>query len=133
MSPPPDDERVAKRREEQRRYRLAHPERIKKHQAKWRAANPDKVQEDKLLISKDPKYANVVKPYLIGDDLVGEKDAKPTRYVIDFSGMRASFSSTPIVHSGPSSLGMKAPSFSIRVRHLPSPGSSGWATSFRSP
>lgn len=45
-----------------------------------------KPSEAKLLINKDPKYADVVKPYIIGDDLVGEKDARPTRYVIDFSG-----------------------------------------------
>lgn len=41
----------------------------------------------KLLILDDKRYANVLKPFLIADDLVGEIDSKPSRYVIDFSGM----------------------------------------------
>jgi hypothetical protein len=45
-----------------------------------------KPAEAKLLFNKDPKYAEVVKPFMIGDDMLGKKDAKPTRYVIDFSG-----------------------------------------------
>ncbi|CDI09830.1 DNA methyltransferase [Agrobacterium pusense] len=40
----------------------------------------------KSIISKDTRYGEVVKPYIIADDMIGEKDAKPTRYVIDFSG-----------------------------------------------
>ncbi len=40
----------------------------------------------KAIISKDKRYGEVVKPYIIADDMIGEKDAKPTRYVIDFSG-----------------------------------------------
>ncbi|OCJ67344.1 DNA methyltransferase [Agrobacterium tumefaciens] len=40
----------------------------------------------KELLVKDRKYGDVVKPYIIADDMIGEKDAKPTRYVIDFSG-----------------------------------------------
>jgi hypothetical protein len=42
--------------------------------------------EAKLLIAKSPKYADVVFPFLIADDLIGEKNSKPTRYVIDFQG-----------------------------------------------
>ena len=40
--------------------------------------------EGKSLIKNDPKYKNVVFPFLIADDLIGEVDAKPTRYVVDF-------------------------------------------------
>jgi hypothetical protein len=42
--------------------------------------------EAKLLIAKQPEYAEVVFPFLIADDLIGEKNSKPTRYVIDFQG-----------------------------------------------
>jgi hypothetical protein len=45
-----------------------------------------KPNEAKLLIAEDKKYAEVVFPFLIADDLIGEKDSKPTRYVIDFQG-----------------------------------------------
>lgn len=45
-----------------------------------------KSAEAKLLLNKDPKYAEVVKPFIIGEDMLGKKDAKPSRYVIDFSG-----------------------------------------------
>ena len=45
-----------------------------------------KPSEAKLLITKDKKYAEVVFPFLIADDLIGEKHSKPTRYVIDFQG-----------------------------------------------
>lgn len=41
----------------------------------------------KLLIAKNPKYKNILKPFLISDDLVGEINSKPSRYVIDFSGL----------------------------------------------
>lgn len=41
----------------------------------------------KLLIAKDKRYANVVKPFMIAEDLIGEVNSKPTRYVIDFSGL----------------------------------------------
>lgn len=41
----------------------------------------------KLLISRDKKYASVVKPFMIAEDLIGEINSKPTRYVIDFSGL----------------------------------------------
>lgn len=41
----------------------------------------------KMLITRKPEYANVLKPFLISDDLVGEINSKPSRYVIDFSGM----------------------------------------------
>ncbi|MGP7984291.1 DNA methyltransferase [Rhodoblastus sp.] len=43
-------------------------------------------QEAKLLIAKSPKYRQVVFPFLIADDLIGERHSKPTRYVIDFQG-----------------------------------------------
>jgi hypothetical protein len=38
----------------------------------------------KALIKKEPKYADVVFPFMIADDLIGEINSKPTRYVIDF-------------------------------------------------
>lgn len=38
----------------------------------------------KLRIARHPEYADVLFPFLIADDLIGEKNAKPTRYVIDF-------------------------------------------------
>lgn len=38
----------------------------------------------KALISSEPKYSDVVFPFLIADDLIGEVNSKPTRYVIDF-------------------------------------------------
>ena len=38
----------------------------------------------KLRIGEHPDYAEVLFPFLIADDLIGEKNAKPTRYVIDF-------------------------------------------------
>lgn len=41
----------------------------------------------KLLMAQKPGYDQVLKPYLIGDDLVGEVDSKPTRYAIDFNGL----------------------------------------------
>jgi len=39
-----------------------------------------------LLVGENKKYKNVVFPFLIADDLIGEKNAKATRYVIDFQG-----------------------------------------------
>jgi hypothetical protein len=36
------------------------------------------------VLSRIPAYADVLMPFLIFEDLIGEKDAKPTRYVIDF-------------------------------------------------
>jgi hypothetical protein len=38
----------------------------------------------KALIKKDAKYAQVIFPFLIADDLVGEINSRPSRYVIDF-------------------------------------------------
>ena len=38
----------------------------------------------KAIIKGNPTYSAVLFPFLIGDDLIGELDAKPTRYVIDF-------------------------------------------------
>ncbi len=41
----------------------------------------------KELIEKDSRNANVIKPFLIGDVLVGKKRSQPDRYVIDFTLM----------------------------------------------
>lgn len=41
-------------------------------------------QEAEASIGKDPSNGDVLFPYLIADDLLGEHDKKPTRYVIDF-------------------------------------------------
>jgi len=38
----------------------------------------------KLKVLEHPEYSEVLFPFLIADDLIGEKNAKPTRYVIDF-------------------------------------------------
>ena len=43
--------------------------------------------EGKLLIAKDAKYAEVVFPFLIANDLIAGKTSKPSRYVIDFQSM----------------------------------------------
>ena len=43
--------------------------------------------EAKLLVTKDKKYSKVLKPFLTSDDLVGQINSKPTRYVIDFTGL----------------------------------------------
>ena len=42
--------------------------------------------EAKLLIADNPKYAKVLFPFLTADDLIGDKNAQPSRYVIDFQG-----------------------------------------------
>jgi hypothetical protein len=39
------------------------------------------------LVKEDPDYARVIYPFMIADDLIGERDSKPTRYVIDFQGL----------------------------------------------
>jgi hypothetical protein len=44
------------------------------------------LNDAKLLIAEHPNYTDVLFPFLIADDLIGEKNAKPTRYVIDFQG-----------------------------------------------
>lgn len=41
--------------------------------------------EAKLWIAQDKRYASVLKPFLIADDLIGELHSKPTRYVIDMN------------------------------------------------
>ncbi len=41
--------------------------------------------EAKLWIAQDKRYASVLKPFLIADDLIGEVDSKPSRYVIDMN------------------------------------------------
>jgi hypothetical protein len=40
----------------------------------------------KLRIAEHPTYAEVLFPFFIADDLIGQKNARPTRYVIDFHG-----------------------------------------------
>lgn len=42
--------------------------------------------EAQLLIGREPKYAEVVYPFLIANDLIASKASKPSRYVIDFQG-----------------------------------------------
>ena len=42
--------------------------------------------EAKLIIKADHKYEEVLKPFMISDDLVGKMSSRPSRYVIDFSG-----------------------------------------------
>ncbi|MBN8982051.1 MAG: class I SAM-dependent DNA methyltransferase [Rhizobiales bacterium] len=41
----------------------------------------------KSVLHKHPEYSKVLFPFLIADDLIGEIDARPTRYVIDFLGL----------------------------------------------
>ena len=39
-----------------------------------------------LILQSEPKYGEVLRPFLIADDLVGEINSKASRYVIDFTG-----------------------------------------------
>lgn len=39
------------------------------------------------LLNKKPAYSAVLKPFMISDDLMGEEGGKPSRYVIDFTGL----------------------------------------------
>lgn len=39
------------------------------------------------ILKKHPKYADVLKPFLIGDELVAEVGSQPSRFVIDFTLM----------------------------------------------
>lgn len=39
------------------------------------------------LLKKNPKYADVLKPFLIGDELVAAQNSQPSRFVIDFTLM----------------------------------------------
>jgi SAM-dependent methyltransferase len=41
----------------------------------------------KRLIGRDAKYADVLFPFLIANNLIGSKTSKPSRYVIDFQGI----------------------------------------------
>lgn len=43
-----------------------------------------KANDAKLQLLKNPEYQDVLFPFLIADDLIGEINSKPTRYVIDF-------------------------------------------------
>lgn len=45
------------------------------------------IDKGKELIERDVKYAKILKPFLIGDILVGKKFSQPDRYVIDFGTM----------------------------------------------
>ena len=45
-----------------------------------------KAQAERLL-KEHPEYAEVLKPFLIGDELVSNVGSEPERYVIDFTGM----------------------------------------------
>lgn len=47
-------------------------------------------EDAQALLQKHPKWAEVLVPFLIGDDLLGQRDGKPTRYAIDF-GKRTVF------------------------------------------
>lgn len=47
---------------------------------------PDEARE--ILAREDARYADVVRPYLVGDDITEEPEQRPRRYVIDF-GMRS--------------------------------------------
>ena len=39
------------------------------------------------VLKQNPDYKEVLKPFLVGEDLVGNKNAQPSRFVIDFSFM----------------------------------------------
>lgn len=39
------------------------------------------------LLARDPRYAEVVRPYLVGDDIAKRPDQSPLRYIIDFGTM----------------------------------------------
>ena len=41
-------------------------------------------EEAEQLLIKNPKLKDVCFPYLTGDEMIGKKDSKPARYVIDF-------------------------------------------------
>jgi len=42
------------------------------------------LDEAQRLLQKEPRYAEVVHPYMVADDLLGNADSRPKRYVIDF-------------------------------------------------
>ena len=42
------------------------------------------MDEARRLLAANPEFKKVPFPYIIADDLLGKKDAKPSRYVIDF-------------------------------------------------
>jgi len=43
------------------------------------------IKEAKKILKSDAKYADVLKPFLTGDELVGKPYSQPSRFVIDFS------------------------------------------------
>ena len=44
------------------------------------------VKDALILINKNPEFAEVLKPHLIGNDLLNSFESKPARYCIDFTG-----------------------------------------------
>ena len=46
------------------------------------------------LLKKNPEYKDVLKPFLIGEELVGNKNSQPERFVIDFNLMDVMKAST---------------------------------------
>jgi hypothetical protein len=42
-------------------------------------------EEARTMIASDPRNAEVIKPYIIGDDILSERPPQATRYVIDFA------------------------------------------------
>jgi SAM-dependent methyltransferase len=59
------------------------------------------VDTAKKALKKSIKYHEVVKPYLIGDEMVANKDSQPKRFVIDFTDMdiiKASSYKMPFEH-----------------------------------
>lgn len=42
------------------------------------------VEEAEEILATEPRYAEVVRPYLVGDDITDDPEQRPRRYVIDF-------------------------------------------------
>lgn len=51
-------------------------------------------EEGIKLLKKNPEYKEVLKPFLIGEELVGNKNAQPERFVIDFTFLNIMEAST---------------------------------------
>jgi hypothetical protein len=47
----------------------------------------DDIEAERLIAATDADYATVVRPYLVGDDIVKDPRQAPTRWVIDFATM----------------------------------------------
>ena len=52
------------------------------------------IKEANKLLNKNKKYAEVLKPFLVGDELVGNFQSQPKRFVIDFTTMDMNESSS---------------------------------------